>query len=75
MTAMTMTTHTEISKSTMNRSIDDNNFNDCVADDDSLRSITPRFKVVTSDESRDLLSIVWVLGSADAVRVKGKEED
>ena len=56
----------------IDRGIYDNDGNDCVNNYDDLRAISPWFEVVTSDERWDLLSGVWVIGSADVSRVKGE---
>ena len=56
----------------MDRGVDGDDGDDYVNDDNDLRAITPRFKVVTSDMRRDLPSGVCVLGSAYPVRVEGK---
>ena len=56
----------------MDRGVDGDDGDDYVNDDNDLRAITPRFEVVTSDKRRSLPSVVRVLGSTDAVKVKGK---
>ena len=56
----------------IDRGIYDNDGDDCVNNYDDLRAISPWVEVVTSDERWDLLSGVWVLGSAYFRRVKGE---
>ena len=54
---------------TIDRSFDDNDGDDCVDDNDDLRAITPRSKVMASDERRYLPYGLRVLGYVDAIEV------
>ena len=57
----------------MDHIVDNGDGNDCFHNDNcKLRAITHRFEVAASDEMRDLPNGVRVLGSANAVRVKGE---